>query len=412
MRRLYRNGGGGLQMLLIATLALMLAACSSGATTQTAPPASPPATPTTRPTVAPSVATATPQPVAARQDATTAAPADTPTPTAAPTATTLPATATARPFTPSLTKLTDGGCCRNPVWHPDGTRVLYTDAAPNQRLAATYAVPADGSGPPIVFFPSAATVAPDGSRLAFPDFANNVTRIEEFGKQSTATIANNAAYVWFSPDGRQVAWLALAPGPQPSSNVDRLVRIWVANADGSNARTRANVVRAAELTWFPDGQRLLFVGRDADGGNPGIYVLDINAGTLTRVVDAFSPRGALLSPDGNHIVYLATLEEKADDNGLFMVNADGSAKRKLPLIGGIRWAPDSRSLVILPFQTDNGPDQLVRIDATSLAATPLTDRAALPFRVAQDEWQLSPDGARIVFNALTDSNIYVLRFAP
>jgi Tol biopolymer transport system component len=386
---------------------LILVACSSGATTQTAPPSSPPAAPTTLPPAA----TATPPPVAARQDTTTAAPVDTPTLAPASTATTVPATATTQPFTPSLTKLTDGGCCRNPVWHPDGTRVLYTDAVPGQRLAATYAVPADGSGPPTVFFPSAATVAPDGSRIAFPDFANNVTRIQEFGKQSTATIANNAAYVWFSPDGRQVAWLALAPGPQPSSNVDRLVRVWVANADGSNARARGNVVRAAELTWFPDNQRLLFVGRDTDGGNPGIYVLDINAGTLTRVVEAFSPRGARLSPDGTHIVYLAALEEQPGDNGLFIVNADGSAKRKLPLIGGIRWAPDSRSMIILPVQTDNGPDQLVRIEATTLATTPLTDRAALPFRVAQDEWQLSPDGARIVFNALTDSNIYVLRFA-
>jgi Tol biopolymer transport system component len=387
---------------------LILVACSGGATTQTAPPSSPPAAPTTLPPAA----TATPPPVAARQNATTAAPVDTPTLAPASTATTVPATATTQPFTPSLTKLTDGGCCRNPVWHPDGTRVLYTDAVPGQRLAATYAVPADGSGPPTVFFPSAATVAPDGSRIAFPDFANNVTRIQEFGKQSTATIANNAAYVWFSPDGRQVAWLALAPGPQPSSNVDRLVRVWVANADGSNARARGNVVRAAELAWFPDNQRLLFVGRDTDGGNPGIYVLDINAGTLTRVVEAFSPRGARLSPDGTHIVYLAALEEQPGDNGLFIVNADGSAKRKLPLIGGIRWVPDSRSMIILPVQTDNGPDQLVRIDTTTLATTPLTDRAALPFRVAQDEWQLSPDGARIVFNALTDSTIYVLRFAP
>jgi Tol biopolymer transport system component len=396
-------------------LLLILVACSSGATTQTAPPASPPAAPTILPIVAPTRAIptpppATPLPAAARQDDTTVAPTDTP-PQATVPPPTIPATATAPPFKPSLTKLTDGGCCRNPAWHPDGARVLYADAVPGQQLAATYAVPADGSGPPAVFFSSAATVSPDGSRLAFPDFANHVTRIQEFGKQSTATIANNAAYVWFSPDGRQVAWLALAPGAQPSSNVDRLVRIWVANADGANARTRGSVVRAADLTWFPDGQRLLFTGRDADGGNPGIYVFDTNTGTLTRIVDAFSPRSVRLAPDGTHIVYLAALEEKAEGNGLFMVNADGSAKRKLPLIGGIRWAPDSRSLIILPFQTDNGPDQLVRIDATSLATTALTDRAALPFRIAQDEWQLSPDGARIVFNALTDSNIYALRFA-
>ena len=315
-------------------------------------------------------------------------------------------------FKPSLTKLTDGGCCRNPVWHPDGTKILYTDAAPNQQSAATWAVPADASGAPTVFLPSAATVSPDGGRVAFPDTANRVTRIQEFGKQSTATLSNNAAYVWFSADGRQVAWLERAPGAQPSSNVDRLVRVWVANADGNNARRLGPTVRAGDLAWFPDGGRLLFSGRDTDGGNPGISILDINGGTLTQVVSAFSPRGMRLSPDGTQIVYLAALEEKPEDNGLFIVKADGSAKRKLPLVGGFRWAPDSKSLVMLPFQTDNGPDQLVRVDATSLTATPLTDRAALPFRVAQDEWQLAPDGARIVFNALTDSNVYVLRFSP
>jgi Tol biopolymer transport system component len=171
-------------------------------------------------------------------------------------------------------------------------------------------------------------------------------------------------------------------------------------------------VRAADLIWFPDGQRLLFTGRDTDGGNPGVYILDITAGTLTRIVDAFSPRGLRLSPDGTRIVYLATLEEKPEDNGLFIANADGSAKRKLPLVGGVRWSPDSKSLLILPFQTDNGADELVRIDAATLGTTPLTDRATLPFRVAQDEWEVAPDGTRIVFNALTDGNIYALRFSP
>lgn len=399
---------------------LALVACSSGTTPQTAPP-TPPTPPATvvAPTGTPVPATARPATAtvaatsAASPQVRTAAAAETPT-APIPTSTPAPAPpATAIPsFKPTMTKITDGGCCRNPVWHPDGARVLYTDAAPNQQLAATWSVPADGGGAPTVFFPSAATISPDGGRIAFPDIAARVTRVQEFGKQSVATISNNAAYVWFSTDGRQVAWLERAPGAQPSSNVDRLVRVWVANADGSNARSRGSVVRAADLIWFPDGQRLLFTGRDMDGGNPGIYVLDINAGSLTRIASAFSPRGVRLSPDGARIVYLAALEEMPEESGLFMMRSDGSEKRKLPLVGGFRWSPDGRSLVMLPIQTDNGPDQLVRIDVTSLATTPLTDRAALPFRVAQDEWQLAPDGTRIVFNALADANLYVLRFAP
>ncbi len=311
-----------------------------------------------------------------------------------------------------LTRLTDGGCCRNPVWHPDGMRVLYTDAIPGQQLAGTYAVPADGSGAPSMFWPSAATLSPDGARIAFPDFAAKMTRVQEIGKTSIATLANNTAYVWFSVDGRQLAWLERAPGPQPSSNVDRLVRIWTANADGTNARVRGSDVRAAEVAWFPDGQRLLFAGRDQDGGSPGIYTLDLTNGALTRVVDAFSPRAVRLAPDGQSLVYLAALEANPDANGLFLVRLDTGERRKLPLIGGVRWLPDSSGLIALPTQTDGGADALVRMDTAALAVTPLTDRAALPFRVAQDEWQLAPDGTRIAFTSLDDGNIYTLRFMP
>jgi len=311
----------------------------------------------------------------------------------------------------TLTRLTDGGCCRDPVWHPDGTRVLYTDTIPGQQLAGTYAVPADGGGQPSMFWPSVATLSPDGARIAFPDFAANVTRVQEFGKSSTATLVNNTAYVWFSTDGRQLAWLERAPGTQPSSNVDRLIRIWTANADGTNARIRGTDVRAGEVAWFPDGQRLIFAGRDRDGGNPGVYTLNVMDGTLTRIVTAFSPRAVHLAPDGQSLVYLAALEESPDANGLFLVRLDTGERRKLPLIGGVRWLPDSSGLIVLPTQADSGVDALVRINAATLTVTPLTDRAALPFRVAQDEWQLAPDGTRIAFTSLDDRNIYVLRFA-
>ncbi len=77
----------------------------------------------------------------------------------------------------------------------------------------------------------------------------------------------------------------------------------------------------------------------------------------------------------------------------------------------MRWLPNSSGLISLPTETDGGADTLVRINITTLAVTPLTDRAALPFRVAQDEWQLAPDGTRIAFTSLDDSNIYTLRFA-
>ncbi len=175
------------------------------------------------------------------------------------------------------------------------------------------------------------------------------------------------------------------PRPATSSNVDRLVRIWTANADGTNARVRGRDVRAGEVAWFPDGQRLLFAGRDQDGGSPGIYTLDLTSGTLTRVVEAFSPRAVRLAPDGQSLVYLAALEVNPDANGLFLVRLDTGERRKLPLLGGVRWLPDSSGLIALPTQTDGGADALVRVDAATLGVTPLTDRVdpALPGRAGR-----------------------------
>ncbi len=313
-------------------------------------------------------------------------------------------------FAPAITRLTTGGCCRDPFWHPDGSRVLYADSIPNQRLAGTYAVPAEG-GPPMMFWKEIATLSRDGARVAFPDFAAGVTRVQEFGKSSIATVSNGAAFVWFSPDGRQVAWIERLDAPQTTSAIDRLSRVWTANADGTNARIRANNVRTSEIQWFPDGRRIVYTGRDANGTNPGIYALDLNTGVIAQLATGFSSRGVRLAPDGQSLVYLATLEANAEANGMWVVRLDTGERRKLPLYGGVRWLPDSSALVMLPTQSDGGADALVRVDTITLAVTPLTDRAALPFRVAQDQWQLSPDGTRIAFVSLDDGNIAVLRFA-
>lgn len=312
---------------------------------------------------------------------------------------------------PTITRLTEGGCCREPVWHPDGSRVLYADAMAGQQYAVTYAVPAAGGGRPTVFWNSVGIVSPDGARIAFPDFAARVTRVQEFGKMSIATLDNDLAYVSFSRDGRQVMWLE-RQSPQASSNTERVLRVWTANADGTNARVRVSGIRANDLQWLPDGQRFLYSGRDANGTNPGIYLYDLSTSTATRLAATFSARGLRLAPDGKSVVYLAVLETTPEANGLFHLRLDTGERRKLPLLGGVRWLPDSSSIIVVPTQTDGGADALVRVDAATLAVTPLTSRTALPFRIAQDQWQLSPDGTRIVYVSLDDTNIYVLRFAP
>jgi Tol biopolymer transport system component len=88
--------------------------------------------------------------------------------------------------------------------------------------------------------------------------------------------------VW-SPDGSQIAWHR-TPGRNSVSG-----QIWVARADGSEARAFATGSAYQGLEWTPDGSRLLY----QSGGE--IRLLDPVSGAIITVAPGSYPR---LSPDG------------------------------------------------------------------------------------------------------------------
>lgn len=113
-----------------------------------------------------------------------------------------------------------------PSWSPDGRRLAFAS---------------DRSGSWDVY-----TVNPDGSGLAL--FVGGPA--DDFGP------------AW-SPDGQVIAWIRVSG--------QGVGRIWVANADGSNARElTTDQVFLENLTWSPDGTR---IGFDADG--TGDFFTDI-----------------------------------------------------------------------------------------------------------------------------------------
>lgn len=178
--------------------------------------------------------------------------------------------------------------------------------------------------------------------------------------------------------------------------------IFVMNGDGSSVRQiTENTTRVTAPVWSPDGSRFLYVDVgllgfeeelcDQEGGvqrPPGVFVVD--AETLTsrlatpaglfvyNVLDVGAP---VWSPDGSRFGFLGAIDNGDDvsDEGLYIVEADGSGLRLLVPIPGFAqwtdwsWAPDG-SAIALDLLDPSGEDmEIFVVDIETAGIRRLTD---------------------------------------
>ncbi len=313
---------------------------------------------------------------------------------------------------PRTTKLTADNCCVLPRWLPDSSGIyFYAAAGQIDPRAGLWTVSRDGGTPQ---FNTAlyGTFSPDLRLVAFPDGA--LTHVAQPDGLLIATIQNDGRRTYIPRTNDQVAWLVPAAGvPVVSISLDPPFQIAIMRLNTKQVTIPPAVFVGETLSWFPDGRQILVNGRDSRAEHPGLWVLDTGSGAVRLIVEARGLESPLISPDGQKIAYTATLQQDPAANGVWVINADGSGKRHLNnLSGGYRWAPDSQNLLYIPAPTERPNDELWRYTLADNTRTPLVNNDQLPFTIAQNEWELSPDGKAIVYRSATDNAIWVLRFAP
>jgi len=304
--------------------------------------------------------------------------------------------------------LTQGGCCVQPFWSPDGQSVMFIDKPGPRDPAGIWAVDLQGGSPRFVT-DKLGVYSPDRQLFAYPQ--GGLAYVERVADRQRWTIPNGGRAVTFSPDGEHLAWTGGQSGP-PYDTARR--QVWISRYDGSQERALVSVFGGGFAGWFPDG-RLLVSGRiDPNESGEAFWVLDPLDGNLREIARGSRLRGGSLSPQGSWLLYQVTFSENPHENGLWVANTGSGERIRLELYGAARWRDDGRLLVI-PLDLQAGLHSLWQVDlqqGDAAAARLLVDPLVTPFKVANGDWTVSPDGAYIAYVSAQDQNIWLIRLPP
>ena len=168
-----------------------------------------------------------------------------------------------------------------------------------------------------------ATLSPDGKKMVYTstkdgDIELYVMDLKSGKEKRVTNLMGYDGGAWFSPDGKKLIWRSsrpkteaeikeykelLAEGLVAPTNME----VWVANADGSNAR---QVSTFGQANWapayMPDSKRIIFASNhEYKRGFPfNLYTMNEDGTNLTKIsrdkgFDAFP----MFSPNGKKIVF-------------------------------------------------------------------------------------------------------------
>jgi Tol biopolymer transport system component len=329
-----------------------------------------------------------------------------PTLTTTPTPTDVPDTPTPTP-TASLRQLTSGGCCVQPFFSADGQQVLFIDKPVEDAPVGIYGV--DLANPQ--FTPELVSELigfrnPDRTIVA--TLEDDLVRFTNETTGERWTVDTGGNWPRFSPDSSRIIWTASdREGPYDRRQTD----IWLANLDGSDAELRLSLYGGGFAGWFPDGERILLIGRDSpDLEEVTMFVYNLSNGERTNLFTERRLRGIDISPGGSWIIFYLTFAEEPTDNGFWVIRPDGSDLHQLdvPAFGAYQWRNDE-SLLYIPMRASADESmQLWSIDVATSQNLLLINPATLSFSVANGDWTVSPDGHEVVFVNSEDQNIWTI----
>jgi eukaryotic-like serine/threonine-protein kinase len=335
------------------------------------------------------------------------------------------------------------------TWSPTGNSLLYTKVS--GALSSLWRVDIDGHTPAErleiagLGARQPATV-PSRDRLVFGRSRrdSDIYRVQESGPPRAVSVSSlQDNFPTYSPDGRYVAFCSARSG--------ETLQIWVAAADGSNARQLTGEMGDDQWApaWAPNGRAIAFVSSadqhkqiwtvDVDGGNlrqitrgagdrtrptwsrdgtalyfgktagaqSNIWRIPVASGGAEQQVTHEGGANGLETPDGKNLVYQRVVDRAGSP--LLIVPLEGGAARQLVDCAYGFWVGGT-GVYYFPCEAAGPPVFLAaRRSSDVRLMDPVSGRdrviATLPdVEYSQVFWgpRVSPDGKTIVYGRLVD----------
>ncbi|MCK9893531.1 protein kinase [Frankia sp. AgB32] len=165
-------------------------------------------------------------------------------------------------------------------------------------------------------------LAPDGSRVVFTSTAGEIVSLRTAGggdeRQLTDEPDGSSDSAVYSPDGRTIAYARNIGG------------VFLINADGGGRQRISQVRDAFELSWSPDGTKLVY----RNGADQSLHILARDGADHVLTGSPVPGAGAgepAWSPDGHTIAFSTAA------GGVFLIDADGG--EPLRVGGSGTWHP-------------------------------------------------------------------------
>lgn len=290
-----------------------------------------------------------------------------------------------------------------PVWSPDGEKILFSAKERNKSDLSLYEIGADGADlKKLTHHPgrnSNPVWSADGRQILFQsnrdqdgdklykmnsDGSNlEKSDIPEFKNLLGGDFAQ-------SPDGRQIAFSAMGNIYTMDLQTRRPIKI-LQSVDQNETYGYSNPA------WSPDGKQLAIKSDEAT--QEGLILLNSDGSSQIQISMNREAYGASWSPDSQQILYAAgrwvgdAKRGQYQDQTLWMAQTDGSAPQKLAVGADGVWSPTEQR-IIFSCPVGQNPDQpeqwvicFINADGTDLVKL---DQRGMSFA-----W--SPDGQKIAF---------------
>lgn len=260
----------------------------------------------------------------------------------------------------------DTGLDSEPAVSPDGTRIAWASDAERNNVDI-FIMNVDGTAKKRLTKhlqpDSDPTFSPDGKTIAFrSDRRATAAEIWTMNVDGTGlrrlTDAGRAGLQSYQPSFGPGGRIVFTSDRDATKPVGSRNEIWTMNCNGSaQRRLTDNAFNDSLPSWSPRGNRIAFWSNEADG-NIDVWSVDPDGTRRERLTrDEGNDTDPTFSPDGSRIAFTSTRDgdaKRSGDDAIWLMNADGSAPRRLTSGTLASWGGGFVARTDLSCQDDKG----------------------------------------------------------